>query len=68
MRVSDIFSEMERVENYPDFENLARVIQHGRQRFLVKDNIEGESVKANDLSHILPVFSGSASETVVQIN
>ena len=56
------------MENYPDFENLARVIQHGRQRFLVKDNIEGESVKANDLSHILPVFSGSASETVVQIN
>ena len=25
-----------RVENYPDFENLAHVIQHGLQGFIVK--------------------------------
>jgi len=40
------------VENYPDFEKLAHVIQHGLQRFMVK-NIEGESKEANDPSHIL---------------
>jgi len=39
------------VENYPDFEKLAHVIQHGLQGFKVK-NI-GESTEANDLSHIL---------------
>jgi len=30
------------VENYPDFEKLAHVIQHGLLGFIVK-NIEGES-------------------------
>jgi len=40
------------VENYPDFEELAHVIQHGLQGFIVK-NIEGGSTEANDLSHIL---------------
>ena len=44
--------EIKRVENYPDFEKLAHVIQHGLQAFIVK-NIEGESTEANDLSHIL---------------
>jgi len=38
------------VENYPDFEKLAHVIQHGLQGFIVK-NIESESMEANDLSH-----------------
>ena len=40
------------MENYPDFEKLAHVVQHGLQEFIVK-NIEGESTEANDLSHIL---------------
>ena len=35
-----------------NFEKLAHIIQHGLQRFIVK-NIEGELTKANDLSHIL---------------
>jgi len=47
-------SDIKRVENYPDFDKLARVIQHGLhlQWFIVK-NIEGESTEANDLSLIL---------------
>jgi len=50
--VTDFVSEIKRVENYPDFEKLAHVIQHGLQRFIVK-NIEGGSTKANDLSHMV---------------
>jgi len=38
--------------NYPDFEKLAHVIQHGLQGFTAK-NIEGGSTAVNDLSHIL---------------
>ena len=38
------------VENYPDFEKLVHVIQHGLQGFIVK-NTEGESTKAT--IHIL---------------
>jgi len=49
--VSDFVSEIKRVENYPDFEKLARMIQHDLQEFIVK-NIEGKSTEANDLSHI----------------
>ena len=49
MGVTVFVSQIKRVENYHDFEKLAHVIQHGLQRFIVK-NIEGE---ANDLSHIL---------------
>ena len=45
-------SDTKRVENYLDFEKLAPVIQHGLQRFRVK-NIEGQSMEANDLSHIV---------------
>ena len=41
-----------RVENYPDFDNLDHVIQHGLQWFIVK-NIEGESTEANDRCLIL---------------
>ena len=40
-----------RVENYPDFDKLAHVIQHGPERFIVK-NIEGETTEADDLSLI----------------
>ena len=40
------------MENYPDFEKLAHVIQHGLQGFIAK-NIDGESKEANDLSYIL---------------
>jgi len=45
-------SEIKCVENYPDFENLAHVIQHGLQGLIIR-NIEGESTEANDLSRIL---------------
>ena len=38
--------------NYTDFEKLSHIIEHGLQGFIVK-NIEGESMEANDLSHIL---------------
>ena len=44
--------EIKRVENYPNFEKLAHVIQHCLQGFIVK-NIEGELTEANDLSLIL---------------
>ena len=47
--ISDI--HVKRVENYPDFDKLAHVIQHGLQWFIVK-NIEGESTEANKLSLI----------------
>ena len=50
--VTDFVSEMKRVENYPDFDKLAHVIQHGLQGFIVK-NIEGKSTEANVLSHML---------------
>ena len=40
------------MENYPDFEKLAHLNQHGLQEFNVK-NIEGVPTEANDLSHIL---------------
>ena len=46
--VTDFVSEIKRVENYPDFERLAHVIQHGLQGFIAK-NIEGESTEGNDL-------------------
>ena len=45
-------SEIKRVENYPDFEKLAHIIQHGLQGFKVK-NTEDESTEANDLTRIL---------------
>jgi len=50
--VTDIVSYIKRVENYPDFDKLAQVIQHGLQWFIV-ENIEGESAEANDLGLIL---------------
>ena len=50
--VTNFVSEIKRVENYPDFEKLAYVIQHGLQGFIVK-HIEGESTEENDLTHIL---------------
>ena len=37
---------------FTDFEKLSDIIEHGLQRFIVK-NIEGESTEENDLSHIL---------------
>ena len=40
--VTDFVSEIKLVENCPDFETLAHVIQHGLQGFIVK-NIEDES-------------------------
>ena len=40
------------MENYPEFEKLAHIIQYGIQGFIVK-NIEGESTEANGLNHIL---------------
>ena len=50
--VTVFVSEIESVENYPNSEKLAHVIQHGLQGFIVK-NMEGESTEANDLSHVL---------------
>ena len=47
--VTIFVSEIKRVENYPDFEKLAHVIQHGLQGFTVK-NIEGESTEASDIT------------------
>ena len=35
--IYDFVSEIKRVENYPDFEKLAHVIQHGLQGFIVKN-------------------------------
>jgi len=52
MGFTDFVSEIKRVENYPDFEKLAYLIQHSLQGFTVK-NIQGESMEANNLSHIL---------------
>ena len=50
--VTVFVSEIQRVVNYTDFEELWHIIEHGLQRLIVK-NIEGESTEANDLSHIL---------------
>jgi len=50
--VTVFVSDIKRVENSPDFDKLAHVIQHGLQWFLVK-NIEGESTEANEPSLIL---------------
>ena len=50
--VTIFVSDIKRVENYPDFDKLAHVIQHGLQWFIVK-NIEGESTDTNELSLIL---------------
>ena len=47
--VTYFVSEIKRVENYPNFEN---VIQQSVQGFIT-ENIEGESTGPNDLSHIL---------------
>jgi len=52
LRVTVFVSDIKRVENYPDFDKLAHVDQHGLQWFMVK-NIEGESTEANDRSLIL---------------
>ena len=42
------------MENYPDFEKLAHIIQHGLQGFIVKNiELQGESTEAKDLSLIL---------------
>ena len=50
--VTVFVSEIKRVVNYPDFVKLSHIIEHGLQRFVVK-NIEGETTEKNDLSHIL---------------
>ena len=52
MGVTNFVSEINRVDNFSDFEKLAHLIQHGLKRFIVK-NIEGESTEANDVSHVL---------------
>ena len=50
--VTVVVSEIKRLVNYTDFEKLSHIIEHSLQAFIVKD-IEGESMEANDLSHIL---------------
>ena len=52
LRVTVFVSDVKRVENCPNFDKLAHVIQHGLQGFIDK-NIEGELTVANDLSLIL---------------
>ena len=42
--VNDFVSEMKHVENYPDFEKLAHVTQHGLQGFIFK-NIKGGKIQ-----------------------
>ena len=51
MGITTFVSDIKRVENSPDFDELVHVIQHGLQWFIVKD-IGGESTEANDLSLI----------------
>ena len=51
MGVSNFVLEIQRVENYPDFETLSQVIHHGLHGFIAKD-IEGESTEVNDLTYI----------------
>ena len=50
--VTVFVSEIKRGVNHIDFEKLSDIIEHGLQGFILK-NIEGESTKANDLTHIL---------------
>jgi len=52
MGVTVFVSDIKHVENYPDFDKLAQIVQHGLQWFIVK-NIEGESTEANNLRLIL---------------
>jgi len=52
MGVTVFVSDIKRVENYPDFDKLAHVIQHGLQWFIVK-NMEGDSTEVHELSLIL---------------
>jgi len=35
--VMDFLSEIKNAENYPDFEKLVHIIQHGLQGFIVKN-------------------------------
>ena len=51
MGVIVFISEIKSAGNYPDFEKLAHVIQHGLQGFIVK-NIKGESMAENYLRHV----------------
>jgi len=55
MEVTVFVSDIKRVENYHDFDELGREIQHGLQWFIVK-NIEGDSTEANDLSLIVSLI------------
>ena len=49
--VTVFVSEIKRMVNYTEFAKLFHIIEHGLQRFIVK-NIQGESTEANNLSHI----------------
>ena len=51
--VTNFISKIKHVENYPEFEKLTDVIQHGLQGVFIVSNIEGESTEANNLRHIL---------------
>ena len=37
LAVADLISEIKSVENFPDFEKLTHVIQHGLQGFIAKN-------------------------------
>ena len=49
--VTVFVSEIKRMVNYTDFVKLSHIIEHGLQRFIVK-NIEGDATEANDFNHI----------------
>ena len=51
-RVTIFMSEIKPVENYPDFEKLALLIQRVIERLILK-KVESESKEANDLSQFL---------------
>ena len=50
--VAVFVSEIKLVVNSADFAKLSHIIEHSLQGFIVK-YIKGESMEANDLSHIL---------------
>ena len=52
-RVTVLMSEIKPVENYPDFEKLALLIQHVIARFILKMSKVNQRRPANDLSQFL---------------
>jgi len=67
LEVTDFVSDIKRVENDPDFEKLAHIIQHGLQGLQLKIS------KVSQRRQMLPTFSQNLTlqevfKTVAQIN